>query len=149
MPFKIVQTEENTKYFLSVVPSGWEEHGILFWPKGPALTNLIKDENSVPDKEKWKKIFCVKKRENLPYARALREMEAMEDNSDTEAEIENQRSAKKKSNYRNQPIVDLNFLVPSPPLDANLQVVILLFHKKMFFLTYFLLFLGLATARAK
>ncbi|XP_062554531.1 uncharacterized protein LOC134219712 [Armigeres subalbatus] len=85
MPFKIVQTVEKGELCLSVVPSKWEEDGILHWPKKSVVARLCHDENSVPESN-WEKLNCVLKRQNLTYAGAYQELERMESIPDTEAD---------------------------------------------------------------
>lgn len=64
MPFKIVQTIEDSQLCLSIVPSLWEENGMLFWPnKKISIHRLLKNESSQPEKGKWEEMPCVKKRE--------------------------------------------------------------------------------------
>lgn len=83
MPFKIVQTFENGKSVLTVLPSAWEKAEILFWPRRLNETKLIHDDFSVPKKD-WKIMRCKTKREYLSQQEADVEMERMGQLSDTE-----------------------------------------------------------------
>lgn len=85
MPFKIVQTYEDGEQCLSIVPSGWEIDGILWWPSTTSAAKLIQNEHSLPT-SKWKRMQCVKKREYRTKLEADAELAIMETNTDTEAE---------------------------------------------------------------
>lgn len=86
MPFKIVQTIENSKICLAVVPSGWEKDGTLYWPnKSRLLTyKMQKQEHCLPVYTEWEKCACIKKREFLTFQEAETECSRMEENSDTD-----------------------------------------------------------------
>lgn len=73
MPFKIVQTKEVGRKApsLTIVPSGWEQNGVLFWPpkrlrNTTAGTKLIHDPNSVPETI-LQKIYLGKLENNKPH----------------------------------------------------------------------------------
>lgn len=85
MPFKIVQTVEKGELCLCVVPSRWEQDGVLHWPKKTALARLCQDESSSPFPN-WDKMDCVLKRELPTYSAAQKEMDRMESITDTEME---------------------------------------------------------------
>lgn len=74
---------------LSVVPSVWEENGKLFWPHEKKVKNrarLIRDETSFPSPS-WNILDCVVKRNNLStYTDAEKELEIMENHTDTDNE---------------------------------------------------------------
>ncbi|XP_055551631.1 uncharacterized protein LOC129733991 isoform X4 [Wyeomyia smithii] len=84
MPFKIVQTCEDGTQCLTVVPSGLECDGILYWPS-TANTNakLIRNEYSIRT-VKWQQIPCTRKREFRTQAEAEAELAKMETFSDTD-----------------------------------------------------------------
>lgn len=87
MTFKIVQTIEDGQICLSIVPSSWESAGILYWPNNKALARkLQKQSDSVPDKTKWDKMMCIKKREFSTHKEAEVELEKMEAVDDTDLE---------------------------------------------------------------
>lgn len=90
MPYKVVQTKENGREFLSVVPAGWEKDGFVKWPskncdtKTKALyKNLMADVASVPPDD-WISVKCRLKRSCETYAEAKLEWKCMSDKSDTE-----------------------------------------------------------------
>lgn len=95
MSFKIVQTEEPGRDApsLTIVPCGWENNNILFWPKNKKnVLKLIKDLESKPEKD-WTKYPCYKKRESfLLYKSAESELEAMLQNYDSESDYNNSAS---------------------------------------------------------
>lgn len=112
MPFKVVQTDEDGELCLSVVPSGWEKDGFLWWPKAMSAAKLMLDESSTPT-NKWQRMRCVKKRECRTKLEAEAEIRKMETLPDTEAE-EPPTAAKKQrkqiiSNSNEQKHVPKNF----------------------------------------
>lgn len=116
MPFKIIQTIEAGEVCLSVVPSGWECNGILWWPKKHLVGKLSQIETSMPD-DKWEKINCVKKREFLTRKEADDELDRMETVSDTEVEEIQMPPPRKRIRYGQSSKVfvakDFNSLVKS------------------------------------
>lgn len=117
MPYKIVQTIERGETCLTVIPSGWEENGILHWPKKNAVAKLSLEEFSRPS-PKWERINCVKKREFKTRAEAESELEKMECVSDTEADDTSHPPPSKKvcpeTSQTGNTIKDFNdlFLIP-------------------------------------
>ncbi|XP_062535017.1 uncharacterized protein LOC134204204 [Armigeres subalbatus] len=85
MPFKIVQTIEGGEICLSVVPSGWEANGVLWWPKKHLVGKLSQIETSIPN-EKWEKMNCIRKREFSSRKEADDELDRMETKNDTDVE---------------------------------------------------------------
>lgn len=88
MPYKIVQTKEDGKDFVTIVPSRWEKDGMLKWPPkkdGKArelYQKLMKNaDSSAPDG--WNSVKCRLKREFETYAQAKLEWKSMSDKSDT------------------------------------------------------------------
>lgn len=80
--FKIVQTTENGLTKLTVVPSGWEKNGVLYWPTSSKCD--ISDSSSKPD-SKWKQFPCQLKRTGfITYQQANEELDAMAAQSDTD-----------------------------------------------------------------
>lgn len=124
MPFKIVQTIEDSQICLSIVPYSWEEDGLLYWPKKNRLLTykLQKQENSVPDKLSWEKMTCIKKREVSTFEEGEREISKMEKVSDTEEEV----PALKRHHSRLKPAlsIDLNYLLP----DENMACPVSTFN---------------------
>lgn len=59
MSFCIVQTRKTKKSLpsMTVVPANWVEDKWVFWPPNN-LVSLSKNENSIPDKQMWKKQKC-------------------------------------------------------------------------------------------
>lgn len=100
MPYKVVQTIEDGEICLSVVPSGRESKGILFWPKKHLVGKLSQEESSTPD-EKWERMNCVCKREFKTRSEADAEMDRMENKSDTEIE-DSQTMLSPKKKVRNE-----------------------------------------------
>lgn len=87
MPFKIIQTNENQRKMLVIVPSMWEENGHLWWPpkNTTKYKTLMKDELSRPEKNQWKLMDCTLKRNNIrTYDLAEAELSIMEEKSDTD-----------------------------------------------------------------
>lgn len=89
--FKIVQTKEGNDKKLCIVPSAWENGGILKWP--PINTTktssvglarkMLNDINSVPGHD-WLDIECSLKREKLLSKKvAEAELKSMMPDSDT------------------------------------------------------------------
>uniref|UniRef100_A0A182VVL9 DUF4806 domain-containing protein n=1 Tax=Anopheles minimus TaxID=112268 RepID=A0A182VVL9_9DIPT len=112
MPYKIVQTIEGGETCLSVVPSRWEQEGVLFWPKKNLVAKLSLEEDSIPT-NKWEKINCIKKREFKTRAEAYEELEKMEMKTDTEMDDEDSRRHRPKkplraANYRDNVKMDFN-----------------------------------------
>ncbi|KAF9791794.1 hypothetical protein SFRURICE_020193 [Spodoptera frugiperda] len=102
MPFKIVQTIERGKKFLSCVPSSWENENLLLWPRKGSKKHQ-RNEYSVPG-EDWISIPCQLKRSDLTYDEAQMELALMQRESDTEEE----RRLPRKHNEIN--ITDMNDL---------------------------------------
>lgn len=76
MPFKIVETYEKDHYELTICPSTWESHGILYWPKKKAKKQ-IRIEDSQP-KSDWSIMKCFVKRQDIPtYNKAEQELQDM------------------------------------------------------------------------
>lgn len=118
MSFKIVQTIEDGQTCLSIVPSSWESAGILYWPNNKALARkLQKQSNSVPDKNKWHKMVCIKKRQFSTHAEAETELEKMEAVDDTDLEetmaLEEAVQNKRKRISSISQVPDFNNLVPT------------------------------------
>lgn len=86
MPFKIVQTIEAGEICLAVVPAGWENKGILYWPRKSAVAKLSLDENSLPEPS-WEQMNCIKKREFATRKEAEYELDLMQLVSETETEM--------------------------------------------------------------
>lgn len=84
MPFKIVQTLERGRTFLSCVPRTWETANVLLWPR-KGSKKLQKNENSIPG-EDWISTYCQLKRSDLSYEEAQTELVRMQRESDTEEE---------------------------------------------------------------
>lgn len=122
MPFKVVQTIERGETCLTVVPSSWEENGILHWPRKNAVAKLSLEEYSEPS-PKWEKINCVKKREFRTRIEAERELERMESLSDTEVDETipppPPKKARPETSGNNNIVKDFNdvFLVPGQEID--------------------------------
>lgn len=135
MPFKIVQTIEDSRLCLSIVPSRWEENGKLFWPKSRmSIRKLIKVENSKPEKGKWDELPCVKKREFATLAEAEEEMSHMEEDSETEKDTlpEHLRSRKRQALKPISPLLDLNDLMTENAIEVKFFKLILLHIYKIF-----------------
>lgn len=88
MPYKIVQTIENGKICLSVIPNNWEKEGTLSWPPRSEASSML-DENSVPGKN-WSSFPCIVKRTCNTYKAARLELKTMENETDTEEEVPTQ-----------------------------------------------------------
>lgn len=83
--FKIVETIEKGSKKLTIVPSGWEDHDELSWPKF-CTDKLIKNSDSLPE-DSWFRMRCKLKRNHLlSYSIAEEELERMLQKSDTEQE---------------------------------------------------------------
>ncbi|KAF9815707.1 hypothetical protein SFRURICE_009224 [Spodoptera frugiperda] len=112
MPFKIVQTIEKGNIVLTCVPHQWENSGVLYWPRKQSQSHtskLQKDEGSQPDNT-WKQINCAVKRRNIKtYQDALKEINIMSNNSDTETDIEDV-SAKKRRKCSDVPQLSYNIM---------------------------------------
>ncbi|KAF5277589.1 hypothetical protein FQR65_LT15934 [Abscondita terminalis] len=81
--FKIVRTLERGKPTLSVVPNGWEQMGMLYWPRRKP-EKLVKQADSLPTTG-WLELKCQVKRQNLPtYQHAEIELRKMLANDDTD-----------------------------------------------------------------
>lgn len=131
MPFKIVQTIEAGETCLSVVPSGWEANGILWWPKKHLVGKLSQIETSAPD-DKWEKMNCVRKREFKTRKQADDELDRMETRPDTE--VEDIPAPAPKKRFRQEPTSkvyaakDFNNLVDvfskqiNPPDELQVEV---------------------------
>ncbi|XP_049886767.1 uncharacterized protein LOC126381311 [Pectinophora gossypiella] len=87
MPFKIVQTRENNRSVLTVVPSNWEKDGVLYWPRKLSDNKQIHNENSTPGTD-WKPMSCRTKRVMHSLEEANAEVERMAQISDTENEFD-------------------------------------------------------------
>ncbi|CAH0696731.1 unnamed protein product [Spodoptera exigua] len=85
MPYKVVQTIENGKICLSVVPNNWEKEGTLSWPPRSEASSML-DENSVPGKN-WSTFPCIVKRICNTYKAAGLAVKAMENVTDTDEEV--------------------------------------------------------------
>lgn len=92
MPYKILQTQENERELLTVVPSLWETDGLVSWPpiRCDAAMKMdykkrLMDGNSVPHPD-WKRIRCKLKRTFETYEEAQKEWKTMSDKSDTESD---------------------------------------------------------------
>ncbi|KAF9406096.1 hypothetical protein HW555_013402 [Spodoptera exigua] len=85
MPYKVVQTIENGKICLSVVPNNWEKEGTLSWPPRSEASSIL-DENSVPGKN-WSTFPCIVKRICNTYKAAGLAVKAMENVTDTDEEV--------------------------------------------------------------
>lgn len=111
MPFKVVQTIENGKTVLSAIPSQWEENNLLYWPNNRSkLRILLQEEFSIPDKDKWEKLPCTIKRNNLKsIVDAEHEIDVMELISDTEEEeVPQKLYHRKKASATKSNIPDFN-----------------------------------------
>ncbi|XP_055837843.1 uncharacterized protein LOC129906193 isoform X2 [Episyrphus balteatus] len=102
--YKIVKTVNNGKNELSVVPSGWEKNGILYWPSktaGAAAMLSIEDPLSVPGKKGWSKHKCIVQRRNIKwdFETAEREVKKML----AESEMSASSSSENESTKRPQP----------------------------------------------
>lgn len=123
--FKIVQTVEagHKVPLLSIVPSAWEQDHVLYWPntKKPALLEqLLKNPNSKPQ-EGWLEQQCLKKRENfLTYQAAEIELEAMTNQSDTDAEWTE--TNKRKRTQRAKADADFNSLMDVENCQESIKV---------------------------
>lgn len=84
MPFKIVQTFERGRKFLSCVPSSWENDNLLLWPRKGSKRLQI-NEYAIPG-EDWISTPCRLKRCDLTYDDAQMELARMQHESDTEEE---------------------------------------------------------------
>lgn len=96
--FKVVQTIENGMKKLTVVPSGWENKGILSWPTSAKCD--ITDPSSKPDSS-WRTFSCQLKRTGyLTYEEASDELDNMAGKSDTDDALSNPKRRRmiKKSN---------------------------------------------------
>lgn len=90
MAFKIVQTTEEAETCLSIVPSTWEDNGILKWPNKPKLAEKLSHKENSQPYSTWDKLICIKKREFQKRKKeAENEVRLMEAHSDTEKESEN------------------------------------------------------------
>lgn len=80
--YKIIQTVENGKPQLCIVPESWEMNGILFWPKSKA-DKLVKDPQSMPG-QGWFEMPCQCKRKMLSSMElAEQELKKMLQSQDT------------------------------------------------------------------
>jgi hypothetical protein len=127
MPFKIVQTVENKKTVLTVVPSKWERNGVLFWPREKNEVKLIHNAESLP-KPDWHKLKCIKKREYSTIHEAERELEIMEQVPDTDAENVNHTS---RSNQRSRVLHNTRVL---QPIDLNDNIDNIIMYQVSFLL---------------
>lgn len=120
MSFKIVQTIEDGQNCLSIVPGLWEDNGILYWPKSKALLfRMQKQAYSLPNKQKWDKLICIKKRDCATYQDAEKELLIMEGMDDTDLETMDENDNKKSKNIRTKnnvmpvaEIPDFNYMIP-------------------------------------
>lgn len=86
--FIIVETIEEGKVNLCVVPESWEKNGTLFWPPGRKGITLRKDDSSFPDFENWSKQKCCVKRKNFTtFQDAVQAERYLSQFDDTEDEI--------------------------------------------------------------
>lgn len=103
MPFKIVQTiEKEENKFLAVVPDAWKFKGALKWPPPNVKKGIDKDEHSKPQVG-WTDMICVLKRKNFnTYEAALKELNAMKTNSDTDYSTNAPPAKRKKNMLKNK-----------------------------------------------
>jgi hypothetical protein len=94
MTFKVVQSIENGVPELTAVPSDWESGGKLFWPQKHVRnrSRLIRDDRSKPSPE-WDIIDCKVKRTNIEtYREAENEIKIMLGHTDTDHDLNDNRS---------------------------------------------------------
>lgn len=99
MPFKIIECIEKGQKRLYIVPSLWETNGELRWPRKRLEVNkLVKDENSRP-LDNWSTSKCCVKRSSISsYEEAMRELDVMVQNSDTEIDTVTETNARVNTN---------------------------------------------------
>lgn len=136
MPFKIVQTEENGRKFLSVVPHHWETCGTLFWPaKNP---NFSDDSNANKPDKTFESYDCKLKRQGFDtYKEALDILKVMENQYDTDDKSVDQSATKKvqKGKGSNQK----KKLENTPDLTSKIAKVSVCFGKHILFLVFCLI----------
>lgn len=122
--FKIVETIENNRKELTIVPAQWEnDRGILYFPRRFA-SKLQREADSAPEPN-WLTLPCKVKRKFLPsFETAEEELNQMVDVDDTDKDdqarmlpIPRKRARvllpKKKSNTNNDTATDFNYLADS------------------------------------
>lgn len=88
MSFKILQTNEQNKDYLSIVPHLWEVNGFVKWPAKSQMNTksfipLVKNPDSVPDAN-WTSHKCVVKRRDVAtYELAEIQVDQMSDQTDS------------------------------------------------------------------
>lgn len=117
--FKIVQTKENNRTLLSIVPHKWEKNNQLHYPLSTDYTRkdfdgMIRDGKSVP-MDYWKVYPCWLKRKNLTYEQAVYESKIMVNESDTDgpeiAAIPEKRSVANRSHIGRPVVANFSNLV--------------------------------------
>lgn len=84
MTFKIVQTVENGRKLLTIVPHHWEQMGTLFWPRKSTVNAQDDSDSNKPD-DKAHKYRCIVKRQNLQtYDEAENILDVMQQQSDSD-----------------------------------------------------------------
>ncbi|XP_055687471.1 uncharacterized protein LOC129792434 [Lutzomyia longipalpis] len=120
--FKVIKTIEGNDVMLSVVPSSWENNGVLFWPSGVKSDKIRKDPSSVPSAN-WTRHACfVLKKDIVSYSKAIEyqkkfEQTATEDEQnianegDSESEEEREIHKSKRSRTHEMSFSDYTPLV--------------------------------------